>query len=167
MFHKTAYFRADKSFLVLFVLSNFFILKLKIHLCKDAISLTCLVSSSELNCLCNYLLLRSADTSSIQILIILFIWIDRCNPKNPLHDPSDIHYSPYLLSYKMMEHKQNEYSAVRVVNLIENACFCLLKLLKKSLLPISNQPISNRKCECRIAILEYLCICIDARISCS
>ena len=39
---------ADNSFLKLSVLSNIFVLKLKIHLCDDAISLTSLISSMNL-----------------------------------------------------------------------------------------------------------------------
>ena len=91
VFHKTAYFSADNSFWVLFCI---FVLKLKFHLCNDAISLTSLVSSSEFNCLHKpYIFLRSANASSIQILI-LFIWPDKCNPQIPLHDPNKIHNSP-------------------------------------------------------------------------
>ena len=47
-FTKQPFFRADNSFLVLSVLSDIFVLKLKIHLCNDAISLTSIDSSSEL-----------------------------------------------------------------------------------------------------------------------
>ena len=77
------------SWSFLYYLTSLF-LKLKIHLCNDAISLTSLVSSSEFNCFYIYLLLCS---------YILFNWTDRCNPKIHLHDPNKIHYSRSLLSY--------------------------------------------------------------------
>ena len=49
---------------------DIFVLKLKIHLCNDAIPLTSLGFSNEFNSLYIYLLLRRADTSSIQIHIV-------------------------------------------------------------------------------------------------
>ena len=61
--------RADNSFFPFCIIKPLRF-KLKIHLCIDAIFLTSVVSSSELICLHIYLLLRSADTSSIQIHIV-------------------------------------------------------------------------------------------------
>ena len=54
---------------------DIFVLKLKIHLCNDAFSLTSLGSSNKFNCLHIYLLLRSADTTycSVGQTIVILI----------------------------------------------------------------------------------------------